>query len=294
MKIRKFLGRVFFIVCGAFLAFIISNMLYYKLGNPKREVAFEVYEAIDKAERNEGYTILILGDSVARQIFDPVYQDESSSICYMATNQAIMTVGNYILLSEFLSNNPQLEEVYYVARPDSIQSDMNFIFTYSYFVTPLYIEPFRIYLSGDTQKKVEELYGKKFSENGFLKWMLSKYPKLLDSYLKMCNNRQKLVMLNKNKEQKSNMAYVYLKNMEELCEKNNIKFHMLASPLPNNIKKYDIEQELSNFSGDIQNEYMESLVTVDESEFRDGVHLTEEYLKKNRLKIKEQVLCQTE
>ena len=41
MEIRKFLGRVFFIVCGAFLAFIISNMLYYKLGNPKREVAFE-------------------------------------------------------------------------------------------------------------------------------------------------------------------------------------------------------------------------------------------------------------
>ena len=49
----------------------------------------ELYYALDMAETNTEYTKVIIGDSVARLIFSPDYQDETDEVCYLATNQAI-------------------------------------------------------------------------------------------------------------------------------------------------------------------------------------------------------------
>ena len=61
----------------------------------------ELYYALDLAEENTEYTKVIIGDSVARLIFSPDYQDETDEVCYLATNQAITVLGNYILLNRY-------------------------------------------------------------------------------------------------------------------------------------------------------------------------------------------------
>ena len=62
----------------------------------------ELYYALDLAEEKTEYTKVIIGDSVARLIFSPDYQDETDTTCYLATNQAITVLGNYILLGRYL------------------------------------------------------------------------------------------------------------------------------------------------------------------------------------------------
>lgn len=211
--------------------FLLINIVYYKTANNHRQVAFEAYDAIDRAGVNEGYTGLILGDSVGRQIFQLEYQNESDDICYLATNQAVMTAGNFMLLERFVENNPQLEDVYYVARPDCIMGNPNFIYTYSYFVTPLYNEPMWQYLELETREKIETIYSGFCARREFSKWLLAKYPKLLDVYQNGCRSRLQFRKWIGDAEEVG-MAALYLGKMKAVCDEKNINFHLLSAPLP--------------------------------------------------------------
>ncbi len=272
--------------------FLLINIVYYKAANNRRQVAFEVYDAIDRAGVNKGYTGLILGDSVGRQIFSPKYQDESDDICYLATNQAIMAVGNFILLERFIENNPQLEDVYYVARPDSIMGNPSFVYTYSYFVTPLYNESMWQYLEPETREEIETIYGRFCARREFPKWLLAKYPKLLDVYQNSCRN---ILQFRRwiGDAGEMDMAALYLEKMKAVCDEKNINFHLLSAPLPESYQ-YPFE-EMKNrldFEGEeeLLDEFMDSIIYVKEDEFVDGVHMSDSFLEKNREEIKERIM----
>lgn len=272
--------------------FLLINIAYFSFSKNPRQVAFEVYDAVDKAGVNEGYTGLVLGDSVARQIFSPKYQEESGDICYLATNQAVTTIGNFVLLESFIENNPQLEDVYYVARPDSIMGNPNFIYTYSYFVTPLYREPFVQYLEPETREELETIFGSLCAREEFPKWMLAKYPKLLDIYQ---NTRRNIWEFRRWKDggEETDMAALYLSKMKEACEERGIKFHLLAAPVPRNYQ-YSLEEMESrlDFAGKdkLLQQYKDSIIYVEEDELVDGIHMSDSFLEENREKIKESIM----
>lgn len=269
--------------------FLLINIVFYKTANNHRQVAFEVYDAIDRAGVNEGYTGLVLGDSVARQIFQPEYQDENDDMCYLATNQAIMTVGNFMLLERFIENNPQLEDVYYVARPDSIMGNVNFIYTYSYFVTPLYNGSMKQYLEPETREEIETIFGRFYAQREFPKWLLAKYPKLLDVYQ---NSRRSILRFRRwtGNAEEMDMAALYLGKMKEVCDEKNIEFHLLSSPLPENYQ-FSLEEMKERLDFEEEEklilEYADSIIYVQEDEFVDGVHMSDSFLEENREKIKE-------
>lgn len=272
--------------------FLLINIVYYKTEKNHRQVAFEVYDAIDRAGINEGYTGLVLGDSVARQIFHPEYQDESDDICYLATNQAITTVGNFMLLERFIENNPQLEDVYYVARPDSIMGNVNFVYTYSYFVTPLYNESMSQYLEPETREEIEAVFGRFCARGGLPKWMLAKYPKLLDIYQNGCSS---ILQLRRwmGDAGEEDMAALYLGKMKEVCDEKNINFYLLAAPLSESYQdSFDEMKSRLSFEGkeELLYQYMDSIVYVQEDELVDGVHMSESFLEKNREHIRESFL----
>ena len=271
--------------------FLLINVIYYKAANNHRQVAFEVYDAIERAGVNEGYTGLVLGDSVARQIFQPGYQDESDDICYLATNQAITTVGNFMLLERFIENNPQLEDVYYVARPDSIMGNVNFIYTYSYFVTPLYNESMRQYLEPETREEIEVIFGRFWARREFPKWLLAKYPKLLDVYQNGCRSTLQFRRWISDAEEKD-MAALYLGKMKAVCDEKNIKFHLLAAPLPDSYQYSSEKMQELDCEGkeELIRKYVDSIIYVQEDELVDGVHMSDSFLEKNREKIRESLL----
>ncbi|MCM1266959.1 MAG: hypothetical protein NC302_03565 [Bacteroidales bacterium] len=229
---------------------------------------------------------------MARQIFSPKYQDESSDICYLATNQAVTTVGNFILLERFIENNPQLEDVYYVARPDSIMGNPNFVYTYSYFVTPLYKEPFLQYLGLETREEIETTFGSFCARKEFPKWMLAKYPKLLDIYQNTCSNLREFRRWSVGGEE-LDMAALYLGQMKEVCDKKNINFYLVASPLPESYQ-YPFEEMRNrlDFEGDeeLLDQYIDSVIYIKKEEFVDGVHMNDSFLEENRERIRECIM----
>jgi hypothetical protein len=270
---------------------MVFNAVYYKTMNRSQLVAFEVYDAIDKSSRYMEYTSLVLGDSVARQIFNPEYQEESNEICYMATNQAITPAGNYILLRNYLHNNQQVKKVYYVARPDSLQSGVNFTYTYSYFITPLYKEPFWEYLDYETRERIDRVFGSLWTRHEFPKWMLAKYPKLLEWYneglSEIWNHRW-------SKQEMPDMSVTYIANMKQLCEENDIEFILLSPPLPegydedNKDKLY--EKLIAAGEENLINAYENSVRYIDNEKFVDGVHMKQAFLVSHREEIRDKMI----
>lgn len=295
---KKFLRRISAILLGALGIFIVFNLAYYRLTKDSRIVAFEVYEALDEAEKNEGYTKLVLGDSVARQIFPPNQQSQHDDICFLATNQAIMPVGNYILLEQFIENNPQLKEVYYVARPNSLMSNISFQFTYSYFVTPMYEEPYVSYLDTEARECFEYMFGKTFIEKDYIKWLFGKYPKLLDIYH---NNRQAILQMPWKKTDsyfyKENMPFIYIQHMKDACDAHQIAFHILSPPLPESFS-FDFRQLQENLSliggNEMFYEYENSLLYLDDQEFKDGIHMNNRILDEIREEVQAKLLGDTQ
>lgn len=285
---KRFVRKICAVIFSIIAAFMLFNAAYYKTTEKTQLTAFEVYDAIHRSSQSTQYTALVLGDSVARQIFHPDYQEEDREVCYLATNQAILPAGNYILLENFLENNPQVKKVYYVARPDSLQGGINFIYTYSYFVTPLYREAFMKYLTPETRDGIEKVFGSFFARHEFPKWMLGKYPKLLELYnegseklWKARNNIQACDM--------PDMTISYVAGMQRLCRESEVEFVLLSSPLPEGYDLSAVDELKGKMRAagmeDLMEGYADSIYYIDREEFVDGIHMTKEYLEGNRKKI---------
>lgn len=285
---KKFLKDIMLYIVSVGILFLFINIILYKGANSHKLGAFEVYYAMDLASSKTEYSTIVLGDSVARQIFAPDYQDESTTICYLATNQAIMTAGNVVLLEKFMENNPQLKEVYYIARPDSMDSNANFVFSYSYFITPFFNEQYLKYLDKDTVKELEYAYGKIWTNNNFLKWFLGKYPKMLEMYNESRQFLWDLRDTQNGKNEMPNMSLRYLKKMKEICEKNNLKLHFCSSPVQEDYKfNFEALEKRMDSEGltDLYEEFYRSVQRVEKENFIDGTHLSKDYLEQNRKKL---------
>ena len=282
---KKFLKRVLIICVAPVILFMIFIVFYSQFGSNTRLSAFEVYEAIEVSGMETQYTTLILGDSVGRQFFGPDHQEESTECCYLATNQAITVAGNSILLQRFLENNPDLKKVYYVLKPESLKGGINFVYTYSYFVTPLFIETFEEYLFPETVQGVEDVFGKVCAEKWFPKWMMAKYPKILEMYNSTCNSLWRLRQKFDPKKEMPDVSLTYLAQMKQICDENGIELHLICVPLPegNTFNLNSLEREMQDAGLEtLYEEYVSYLHYVDADAFVDGIHLNREFLDENR------------
>lgn len=291
---KKFVQKTILLFLAVLLLFGAGNALYYAVSKDSPLVAFEVYKALDISAQSGGYTSVLLGDSVARQLFHPDEQEQDPTLCYLATTQAILPAGNYILLKNFLQNHPETKTVYYMARPDNLQADANFHYTYSYFITPLYREAFLDCLDIQTQKDVENVFGRHFCRQDFIKWMLGRYPKLLEWY----NHGLEKIWPFKSRFQNSPMpdlAIPYIVKMQELCASQNVEFVLLSSPLPKDTdiaSLQSLQEKLESAGvGFLFDRFASSLVYLDPAQFVDGVHLTQSYLNDNKEPLRQNLLA---
>ena len=99
----------------------------------RRAIGREVFEA-KKAARAPGAGVrtLILGDSVARQMFRPG-AEPGPHVRYLGTNFGISLAGQYYLLEEALRNCPGVEDVYLVHVVGVWSNDLDSIYTTDYF-----------------------------------------------------------------------------------------------------------------------------------------------------------------
>ena len=259
---------------------------YIKGKNSPSSFGPELYYALDLAEQKNDYTKVIIGDSVARLIFAPDYQSETDEVCYLATNQAITVLGNYILLSRYLENNPQTEEVIYIVRPQSLANPLWYNFSFQYFIVPFYNDTYKKYIDEDTRSYIENRFGKMYATNDIVKSFIENNAYYLDVYL---NNVLEQQLEVRDEKHLSELAIKYLPLMKGLCESNGVSFTVLAAPLPDTEENHEwsefaVQIEESGLA-DILGNYLEGIEYYDESCFSDEAHFTEEYLEENRQEI---------
>ena len=99
-------------------------------------IGADVYGATWRARRRtpEVRTIL-LGDSVARQLFPPGREPKELNGRYrfLTSNQAISMAGQYYLLQDALRSCPGATDVYLLYFPGSLANDLGPDFTHDYF-----------------------------------------------------------------------------------------------------------------------------------------------------------------
>lgn len=250
----------------------------------------ELYYALDLAEEKTEYTKVIIGDSVARLIFAPDYQEETDTTCYLATNQAITVLGNYILLSRYLENNPQTEEVYYIVRPQSLANPLWFNFSFQYFIVPFYNDTYKQYIDVDTRKYIEDRFGKLYATNDIVKSFIENNAYYMDVYL---NNVLEQQLEVRDEKHLSDLTIKYLPKIKELCDSHGVKLKVMAAPLPDTEDNRDwveFEQQIvDNGLSDLLGDYIDGIDYYPEEAFGDEAHFTQEYLDSERENIIEKL-----
>ena len=283
-EIFKFIKNVLvlLVVSAASLAAYFAVQYFINKDN-NSSFGPELYYALDLAEKDTGYEKVIIGDSVARLIFAPAYQSETEDTCYLATNQAITVLGNYILLNRYLENNPDTKEVIYIARPQSLANPLWYNYSYQYFVVPFYNDKYISYIEDETRLYIEKRFGKLYVDNEFVKNFVINSSAYLDIYL---NNVLEQQLEQRDEKHLCGLSAKYLRKMQKLCEEKGIKLTVLAAPLPDTLDNHDWDEFAFQIEAyglsDLLGDYLQGIEYYDEKYFADEAHFTDEYLEANR------------
>ena len=258
----------------------------------------EVLYVTRKAEVNSGCSKVIIGDSVANQLWPQ--ETSGDDICYMTSNQAITAAGDYLLLYHYLESNPQTKEVYLALRPQSLSNDINIDKSFQYFVIPFANSGNAKLLDTDTRTKLDSRFGKFWINSKYAQWTLLNNNFLLSEYLKTVEKKNPDLVIND--DDSTNRYYhrisptgqIYLEKIIELCDSKNIKLSVVPSPLMDTADNYGWEgysEDIEAFGFDeVLGSYLDSVDYYPEEMFMDGIHFSESALKENREAIANKII----
>ena len=282
----KFFFRCLLILLPVVIISLVLNIRDFKKNHGKLNK--HIYRALTIAAKQNKYTKVIIGDSVAHSLFNAVYQDETDTICYLATNQAISCAGQYLLVHEYLRHNPQTRKVILMYRPQSFQQMLISPYLYQYFIMPFYNKKFINYIELSDRQKITALFKKSFLTNKVVKFFFDYMPFFAGKFMSAItlDNTEDVLF--------SQTSEMYLKKIIDLCILHNIIFEIIPSPIADtgenkNIiaqQKEKIKQEFYPYF----NSYYSKVLFFPDDSFSDGIHLTDDFIKNNRNDIITQLL----
>lgn len=252
INLSKFL--VFFVLFFSFM-----TTMYYYSGFYKIIVAAKhVYHVINKSKIQRDAEILVLGDSVADQLFQS--NESSKNINSLACSYAISTIGAYILLENYIKSNPDVKTCVYVMTPFSFDNDLDLPYTYNYFIKPFY--------SKENQKYFDTLAHQHIDKIPF--YSLAHTP-----FLMVSNWSPNLKPRIESGEFLTDISITYLRKIKDACRRNSIAFHIISPPISkSNFEK--LQSMKRNIPADLQicfNGYFDNIEILGDSLFYDHVHL---------------------
>ena len=176
---------------------------------------------IQASKRQIKSDTLYLGDSVGNQFYS--FNGENQ----LTTNASVYPAGNYFLVRDALENNLHLKSVVYLIVPDALKLDLSNSRTDLYFVKPFYtFKNRKEILNSDETKRV-------LKTNPYLDLNLFNAYKLL-----AVNNfdySKKEIEQEENKL--SYNSVFWLKKIDSITRKHNVRFHLVSPPVPNSRKQ---------------------------------------------------------
>lgn len=127
---------ILFILVAALAIQIIPVLLLFRDTYQRIVAGNEIYLSIRKSKQKHKFHKLLLGDSVARQLFPN--NSDNDTLNSLACNQSIGMVGQYILLNNYIQAKNDIDTVYMVFSPFSFINNLDQVYTYHYFIKPFY------------------------------------------------------------------------------------------------------------------------------------------------------------
>jgi hypothetical protein len=253
----------------------------YRLSNDRYQrlvAGSEIYYSIDKSKQiNELSSKVILGDSVAKQLFDNV--TNNGSMTSLACNQSIGMVGHFILLNNYINAGNHIDTVYLIFTPFSFRNNLDQVYTYHYFLKPFCTDE---YFPLFTKTVIEQVHKIPY-------YYLCRVPYILatnwaPNFTPPAEDDHTLL---------SPISLEYLGKIKELSMKHNFQVIVLPPPMRLSSRQSIDAMNKNEISlGNLDDEfkdYFKNIMYLDDNLFEDEVHLKNpqqytEYYKKNLIK----------
>jgi hypothetical protein len=253
-----------------FIIFILPVIIvvyaehFYLLKSDKyknRVEGSEIYRSILKSKRKGRTKKVLIGDSVAEQLFSNIkYNDTINSL---ACNQAIGMAGHFILLSNYLNAGNQVDTVYMIFTPFSFSNNLDQIYTYHYFLKPFYKKEYMPLFTKTVFRQIHKIPYYFMCRDPFIltsDWAPNFKSKDYINYTFL-----------------SPISVEYLSKIKELSIK--YKFKLIILPTPTRLSKKQFVEDIdmneiakTGLSDEFKN-YFEKFIFLNDTNFVDKFHL---------------------
>ena len=236
--------------------------------------ASSILPIIGSAGMEDGKGVLVLGDSIAGQMFSGLAEDYPD-IRIACANAAINISGQYMLASVFLDSHPEATDIWLYAHPLTLTRGYDLELGYGYAVMPFAIDGSLGYLDDRTLDEMKSVYGR-LSMNPDVASFIDASPlnrKIFLSYIRMHNEPY----VQENDYEIASRCIIRLK---ELCESRGVTFHFYSSPSTeyyrDKIEETRSDYELSDMYA-LYPDYLDSIYYFPNEWSGDMTHFSTEY-----------------
>ena len=234
----------------------------------------EITPIIDSVSIADGTTVLVLGDSIARQLFTGM-SDEYPELKIACANAAINISGQYMLAAKYLDTHPEATDIWLYAHPLTLVRGYDLELGYGYAVMPFAIDGCLGFLDDKTVDEMSSVYGR-LSLNPDVAFYIDASPlnrKLFLSYIRMYNEEYI-------QDNDYEIAFRCILRLKELCESKGVAFHFYSSPSTEyyreKIEETRYDYEMSGLY-DIYPGYLDDVYYFPNEWSGDMTHFSEEY-----------------
>jgi hypothetical protein len=272
---KKFVTRsilFFVIIATCLLSWEMYNLLTNNYKNQLDLNSVRTYHSIDKSKQKKKVKKLLIGDSVAAQLYGNT--DYNDSIYSLACNQAITLAGQYFLLHNFIEINKDSlpDEVIFFCNPNSLRNNLDRL-TFQYFLKPFYNDEYKPFIDSVLNERIKTIP----------LHFISQFPLIKTS------SYTPEIAVPKNDYFDGIFSPItkdYLKKIESLCKNNGIKFRFAPTPVKKSIiqtiKQFKIDYPIDTLTVD---NYFKDIRAFDDTLFVDDSHFKPEYVPKDYLKL---------
>lgn len=274
----QFLNQVSKFLLIALAILLLCESLYFYSGCYHDKVnGSEVYYALTKSKSkvNKKYKVLIIGDSVALQLYPATkdYDDIISLTC----NAAVSVAGFYFLMNNYFRTNPDLlpDEVIFLVNPFTLSNNLS-VLSFHYFLKPFYNNEYYSEITSSLFDRIHEIPHYWLSQMPFVR---------SSSY---CINYE---LEPPEWTWISPIANDYIRKSYELADSMNVEFKLIPSPIRSDRENeimLAIQKSINNHETDLLNSnlmqnYISMINFMDTSCFSDHIHLKTQYIPKTYL-----------
>ena len=272
---KKFILKITSFIPLIILVFYLDPFYLIITESYKNDIAGkEIYYSIKKSTELSDAEILLLGDSVARQLLNN--EENDLLINSLACNQGISLVGQFILLEKYLKKGNKIDKLIILYHPISFKNNLDQIYTFHYFMKPFYIKENYKYFSPTVFNQISKIPFYYLNREPFIltsNWS-PKYSSPIDEF---GNTKKGSFWLSK-------VSIEYLKKIQQLAEVNDFKIQLVAPPISaakqELIKAMNTDLIKGNELEGMFKDYFENIIYCDDSFFKDDIHLNLKGLKR--------------